>query len=100
YLPRFSGASGDRVPDLHPRAPDLPRLARDPRGQAVEAGQLRVDRRLAVRQHRDRERPLRIGPGDDVREAEVAERVLGVAPVEAQHLGAEHDAVAEPGWEP
>ena len=38
---------------------------------------------------------LRVRPAEDVREAEVAERVLRVAPVEAEQLGAEHEAVAE-----
>ena len=42
---------------------------------------------------------LRIGPSEHVRKAEVAERVLGIAPKEAQQLGTEDQPMAEAGRE-
>ena len=82
-----------------PRASHLRRLRRDPLHHPVEARQLRVDDRLAAGDQPARDRPLGIRPAHDVDQPEVAEGLLGVAAVEAEHLGAQHQPVAEAGRE-
>src|SRR5881396_4387470 len=59
--------------------------------------QLWIEERLATRHQRGGHLPLRVGPRDDVGEAEVAERVARVGAVEAQPVAAEHEphAIAE-----
>ena len=60
----------------------------------VELVELRIEQRLAAGHERRRDLPLRIGPGHDVGEPEVAEGVLRVGSVEAQPLAAQHEAHA------
>ena len=65
----------------------------------MNRGSLGIDDRLPAGDQAARQRPLRVRPADDVDEPEVAEGQVRVEPVQAQHLGAEHQPVAEPGRE-
>src|SRR4029453_9447817 len=55
--------------------------------QGEEVVQLGVDERLAAREERCRDATLRIGPADDVGEAEVSERFARVGAVGAEPVG-------------
>src|SRR5829696_516745 len=59
---------------------DLRHLARDPLHQPVEAGELRVDDRLAGGDQPGGNPALGIGPAHDVDQTEMPEGEVGVAP--------------------
>src|SRR5512143_3092393 len=61
---------------------------------------LRIEEGLAAGHERHGEVPLRIRPGDDVGEADVAEGARGPGAVEAEPLRAEHESHAVAEWQP
>src|SRR5213594_140454 len=82
-----------RRPRLVAREADLPE-------HVEEMVQLWIEERLATRHQRGGHLPLGVGPGDDVGEAEVAERVLRVGSVGAEPAPTQHEAHAVAEREP
>src|SRR5213080_1644892 len=82
------------------RGPRLVACEADLPEHVEEMIQLWIEERLATRHQRGGHLPLRIGPRDDVGEAEVAERVLRVGSVRAEPAPTQHEAHAVAEREP